>query len=71
MHTLLRSILVLVVAAAAGGCTFGRFPSEVREPTLAALPPCFAGDVCGGGLGDGGFVWLRDTVMAARSLQNQ
>ena len=45
-RTLVRLALVVVFTPAVG-CTFGAFPREARDPTLAALPPCFTGDVCG------------------------
>ena len=64
MRELLRSMILLVVAGS--GCSFARFPSELRQPTLAAEPPCFAGDVCAIGSEGAGFVWLRDTFAAAR-----
>ena len=63
-RTLHRVLLILVVAATAGGCGFRSYVRDAHDPALAADRPCYSGDICASGP-YGGFVWVTDVRHSA------
>lgn len=66
VHRIVVTLALVFVVAAATGCTFGVSPLEARGPALAAVPPCFSGDICAVPVDSVGLAWLRDGVHSAR-----
>lgn len=69
MDNVRRALVHLALVAAMAsltGCTFGAYPRDARSPALAAVPPCFSGDVCGVSFDGAGFGWARDAIQSAR-----
>jgi hypothetical protein len=64
-RTLVTLALVLVMAPVTG-CTFGMFRRDSHDPALAAVPPCYSGDVCGVPFDGAGFAWAPDAIQSAR-----
>jgi len=58
--------IVVIAIAFVTGCTFGVLPRESRRPGLEAVPPCYAGSVCGIAFDSVGFQWTDDVTQAAR-----
>jgi len=56
--------VLIVSAASATGCTLGLLPRDPHNPALAAVPPCYAGDVCV--FDAGGLTWMLGVEHAAR-----
>lgn len=66
VRTALAKLALVLAIAPTVACTFGTLPHELRDPVLAAVPPCFSGQVCGVPFDGFGFSWTVDALEAAR-----
>lgn len=58
-------LLVAFAVAALGGCVLRPYTRSSQDPALAAIPPCYAGDVCNDTYG-AGFAWAAEAISSVR-----
>jgi hypothetical protein len=65
LHRVILHLAVMLVAAAAlGGCVFKPYMRDARDPALSVTAPCFTGDVCA--VDNAGFSWTTDVMASVR-----
>jgi hypothetical protein len=62
MNNVRRILITLALVVNITGCTLGLFPRESHDPALAAIPPCYSGDICA--VTGAGFAWLGDVMQS-------